>query len=717
MRVRRRGAAVAATLLTSLCLGAAAAAAAQPVEQDQAVADAPLELRLTELTGVLGPGASASEADGSGGDDAPPVDLAIRASVEHVGDTELDQLRVVVEVHPAATSRGDLRAALDRGGRPTGSAVAILEQDLREDRGLAPGEVAGLEAVLDEDDVPWSERGGVHPVRVLIMRGGDVLARTTTAVVWLAEPPTEPMLTTVLWPIDTPPWRRAGGTYPTDVGADLRAGARIDAQLRAVERRPDVAVVLAPPAHLLEDLRDRADGFLRTERVDGGAVEQRRVAPEDAPARASNALLQRFREVLGATPIAPVPRPYADADLSAIAGSAATQGLAGELARLGRIRLDAVGERSADQRAYLLPIGTDPEVLDVVPADTVLLPFGAVEGPDLAADPTLPPSVRDVTSASGRPVTAIVGDPYVTELLGAPNDEGSLVAVQRVLVETAMIHFEAPGTGSRALSVHPPDGWTPSAETADRLLGRLASAPWLQLTDPGDLAERARRGPPAELRGTDDDAGFDEARGERLVTAVDDLEAATDAREDPTTDLGSRSPADLRDALLRSTSRWYPAGSAGSDGLVADVETVVEDALADVTIASGSLVTLTSDSGTIPVTLQRTSGDPLEVQVEVSSQGRLAWPEGRRSTAIVLEEGSTQTVTFPIRALSTGTFPVTVRVTDPSGRLELDRTTLSVRSTSISGPALSIIGGSVVLLLLAGLVRRRPRRRRLEVVR
>ncbi len=246
------------------------------------------------------------------------------------------------------------------------------------------------------------------------------------------------------------------------------------------------------------------------------------------------------------------------------------------------------------------------------------------------------------------------------------------------------------------------------------MLSGLADATWLDLRDATSVAglvgqvDRATLAAPAAPTLTADQA-------ERLSSVVGDLTAAAAARgQEPR--LGDREPAELRDQLLRSTSRWFPAGSGEADALVDDVANAIDRTLSEVNIASGSLVTLTSDTGTIPVTLQRGEGGPLAVQVEVTSQGRLAWPEGRRSETLVLEEGTTQTVTFETRALSTGTFSVSVRVTDPSGRIELDRTTLSVRSTAISGVALSSIALLVVVLLLAGVLRRRPRRRALELV-
>ena len=141
-----------------------------------------------------------------------------------------------------------------------------------------------------------------------------------------------------------------------------------------------------------------------------------------------------------------------------------------------------------------------------------------------------------------------------------------------------------------------------------------------------------------------------------------------------------------------------------------DVQRAVDTTIGDIEVSSGT-VTLTSDTGQIPVTLQRSRGEAIQVVATVESQGRLLWPEGRRSEVLQLDEGSTATVSFPTRALSTGTFPVTVRVTDPSGTTIIADTTLSVRSTAISGVALTGTVVLVAILLLFGAVRRGDRRR------
>jgi hypothetical protein len=224
------------------------------------------------------------------------------------------------------------------------------------------------------------------------------------------------------------------------------------------------------------------------------------------------------------------------------------------------------------------------------------------------------------------------------------------------------------------------------------------------------LGQLALLGQPADRRvelRTTPEARFPLQLETAIATAARDLTAIRAALPPDAGEVAERSPAELRDQLLRATSVWWRGnGAAEAGALVADVQRAVDSSFGTVEVAASS-VTLTSDTGQVPITLQRRRGGPVLVQVEVASQGRLLFPDGHRSEEILLEEEGTQTVAFAVRALSTGSFPVTVRVTDPSGTRELARTVLPVRSTSLSGPALAATGLVVVVLLLLGAVRRR----------
>jgi hypothetical protein len=687
----------------------------RPAAAQQVTDDTDIRLVLSSITGVLGPHSLVlGEVDPLDRPEAP-LDLDLRVLVENAGPSGLDSLRLVLELFPAAETRGDLTAAFE--GEPVGQ-PHVHERSIHEGAALEPGAVAGVADTFPRDEVDlWAEDGGVHPLRLSVMRGTDVLDQTVTAVVWVGRPVESPLLTSFVWPIDDSPWRTVQGAYFAGADRSIQPGGRLDTLLAVLERRPEAKVVLAPAAHLLEDLRDRADGFTVLERQPDGSIEARAVEPEDDEARRSNDTLTRIRELVQRLPYAPVTGSYADADVAALAGADLID-LAAEAAAEGRRRLAQLLDRPPDAGTHLVTGRIDPLVVDLLPGDQLLLPSSAVADPPPAPMGSSREGLRPLRSSSGRLLTGLVADPQTTgALAAAPRPAGPVADAQRILAETAAAYFDRPEVADRTLLVLPPESWGPSPELVTRVLDGLSEAPWVDLTTPDLQAARGyRSGQSLTL------AASEEPLAPALAEALGDTAAALEAVRNALTaeslTIDDRSPRELHDTLLRATSRWYvDAGTGDAEALVRDVRRAVDETFGDVVVASGSQVTLTSDSGQIPITLQRSRGGPITVRVEVASQGRLVWPDGRRSEPLELTDGATQTVSFRTRALSTGTFPVTVRVTDPSGEHELERTTLSVRSTAISGPALSATGLVVLALLLVGaLRRRRPRRSHLEVV-
>jgi hypothetical protein len=705
-------------LLPAIVVAALLVALVPPGSAEAQTSDDEIDVRLTlsSLTGVLGPYSVTYDPDADDPTDRPevPTDVELRVLVENAGPQALDALRVVVELYPAVGSRAELDVAFD--GDPVGQ-PNVHDLLVHDGEPLGPGTIAGVSDALDDTGV-FGDEGGVHPLRITAVRGAATLAQLTTAVIWLGAPVEDPLLTTVVWPIDDAPWRTVGGAYQAGADRAVQPGGRLDTLLRALERRPDDApVVLAPAPHLVEDLRDRADGFVSIERQPDGSIETREVEPEDDDARLANDTLTRLRELARALPRAPITGPYADADLATLTAAGQT-GLAAEAAVEGRRRLQQLLDRAPEASTHLVGGRLTPDVLDLLPGDQLLLPPAALTAapPDVDGTRTL----RPVRSTSGRLFTGIVANPAIAATLeAAPSRAGHVADVQRVLAESAFVYLNAPDVAGRSLVVLPPEAWDPSPELATSLLDGLASATWLRPTSPDVLTAAGSVGSDELSLAEPTEAPFPPT----FVTALREAEASLDAARASVTPeapaIGGRSSLALHDTLLRSTSRWYrQTDPTEAEALVRDVQRAVDDTFGEVEVATGTQVTLTSDAGQIPVTLQRTRGGPISVRVEVASQGRLVWPDGRRSEPLVLADGAAQTVSFRTRALSTGTFPVTVRVTDPTGTHELQRTTLSVRSTAISGAALSATGLAVLALLLAGALRRRrpSRRHHLEVV-
>ncbi|MEX2550548.1 MAG: DUF6049 family protein [Nitriliruptoraceae bacterium] len=686
-------------------------------QEDTSVPSA--RLTVTDLTRVLGPGTAPEPEDPS--EERPyERDLRLRVVIENDGQVPLSAAQLVIEVHPSVHTRGTLAEALD--GDLTSNPLHIDTTLLRTERPLPEETFAGLTETITPEEVAWADgAGGVHPVRIAVIRGTEVLDEAITAVVWLNRTPQEPLLTTFAWPIDTSPWRTASGSYPAAVDREVRPGSRLDRLVTALERGPStVPVVLAPAAHLLEDLSDRSDGYVALERSDDGTIEGDRVEPSEPGASGSTAMLRRLRDLAGTLLRAPVSSAYADADLAALLDGNELQGeLAALTAADGRRRLQRQLGVEVDGATHLVGDRIDDAVLDVLPGETLLLPADATSLPPIGADPDLGSPVRSLRAPSGRLMTALVGDPYLEVALeNLDHPAGAVVASQRVLAESALAYLTAPGTSERGLVLLPSRTWDPPAAAAEELLLALTEARWLQHVPPNRLATEGRRDNTTLDLADPEQGAFDPAFTTELTTAWQGLDAAVAASPPGTSRLDDRPIEELRDDLLRATSRWYRDGGEGeATAIVRDVQRRIGVTFGGIEVGSDS-VTLTSDTGQIPVTVQRTRGGPLLVTVTVQSQGRLLWPDGRTSEVIELDDGSSQTVSFSTRALSTGTFPVTVIVTDPTGSHELVRDTFSVRSTAISRPALTAIAVLVVVLLLVGaLRRRRPDRPRLAVVR
>lgn len=691
---------VAATLVTLTAAPAAAEGATSA------------RIIVGDLDGVLGPGSRSAPDNDVMADLSRPMDLDLRVLVENDGDEPLSDLTLVVEVHRPVTSRAALYDALD--GELPGAASSVHTIDVLDGGSLSTRELVGVSQTISREELEWAARGAVRPVRIAVTRGLQVLDEVVVPIVWLSQVPGEPLPTTLVWPFDSPPLRTVAGAYHGGADREMRDGGRLDVLLRSLEHAVAPRVTFAPAPHLLEDLADRADGFTSFERQEDGALDSRSITAAGAEARLADQVLQRVREVAAELELSPLAATYASADLIALhsAGGASAE-LAADAALDGRRRLQRRLGRDVQAASHLLYGPVDEAVLDLVPGENVLVSYEATTGDPPGEEPDTASSVRSLRTPSGRLVTVIVADPYLEESLRElDHPAGPVVATQRVIAETAQAYLEARGDRVPLLLL-PPADWDPAPRAATLLLRGLGRATWLELASPDTLV---RRVDPEGPEFADHTLGrFSPEFASALEQASVSLAAAVGALPEGETRLGGRTAAELHDTLLRASSRWFRgANEAEAEALVRDVQRAADETFGDVEVATAA-ITLTSSQGQIPVTLQRSRGEAIVVAVEVQSTGQLRWDE-QRSEPLLLEPGTSQTVSFGTEARSTGTFPVTVRVTDPSGMHELGRSRMTVRSTAISGTALSLIGLLILFLLLLGALRRPDRGPRFEVV-
>ena len=727
-RGRRRAAALALLLTLPLTIVAphAVPSSAQPVDEATADGISPARVTLAAIDPIVASGTEAGWA----------------IVVEHDTDVVWERLEVVAELHGPLGSRSALRAALAGGSVPPVLAREVVTSTATP---ILPGGVARVSGAVPLTGGALSGAdSAVHPLRLRIVADGADVGRIDTAVVRVGADPSARLATTLVWPLDAPP--ATGGDGDPSGGLDplTVAGGRLDTLLTALdpvlagvaaaaetdgEGAPVPAtfasgIALSVPAHLVEDLRLRGDG------VPTGVVEDlldgAPPSPPDAfePAALRAALmLARVLATVRALPEAPVMTPYGDADLTRLLASGpAVRPLAGRALLEGAQRAPSLVRRDPAQ-VMLLPAPVAPAALDLLPVRTAIVPHEAIESPDLALDITLGEPVRSLRSLTGRPVTALVGDPYLTPALGAstralPGDP--VRAAHEVLLRSAMIHLEAPGREGRALVLLPPDGFDPDPRFAAELLGRLAAAPWLEPLPPDTIAAAGRAAAePARLR----DAA-PAALPARLVAAltaterdlallVGALDTSSDPDEEDATGPGedvSVGPWTLTaasDALLRATSRAFVDDVDRATALLVGVRRGVDAGFGTTTLDVAD-VTLTDRDGTVPLTVVRADGLPLRVRVEVSGPAALTWTDGRVKE-VVIASGEERAIEVPVRSGATGVFPVTIRVTDPSGERVLAREVIGVRATAVAGPALAVIAATVVVLVVIGTLRQRRR--------
>ena len=406
--------------------------------------------------------------------------------------------------------------------------------------------------------------------------------------------------------------------------------------------------------------------------------------------------------------------PYADADLDRLLSSGpALQPLAARAALEGARRTTVLLGRP-QAPAVILEAPTSASVLDLLPSSTVLLPYTAIDAPDLVLDVPLGEPVRSLRSPTGRVLTAVIGDPYLSAALGVssrstPGDP--VLAAHEVLVRTAMIHLEAPGRQGRSVLLLPPEDFDPDPRFAAALLSGLDAAPWLVLRSPAALVSAAGddRAPASlaeaviaplpsrlidALRRTERDLDL-------LVGATDGIPDDLDLR------VGARDLRSANDELMRAVSRSLPGGTDTALALLEGVRAGVTSAFGAVEVAATD-VTLTDRDGIVPLSVVRTGGVAVRLRVEVTGPAALTWPDGR-VRELVLAPDATGSLEIPVRSGPTGRFPVTVRITDPTGERVLATDTLSVRATAVAGPALALISALVIALTVIGTVRQRRR--------
>lgn len=704
-RAARGGLARACRLLVILILPAMLSLAGAPVgaqtddrqESEETGPNEP-DLLITELTGVVRPGAR----------------FEVTGEVRNLGEEPLEGAHLAATLLRRSSNRLDLQRALDDPERaPARRVVGRIQTAL-------PPIPAGDRAPL-QLSAPITELGlgslpdavaGVYPLQLDLQQGGTQLDRVVTSLIAIPDQLGEPLRTAMVAPLDSPLGLSADGSVVTDpLAGDLGNDGRLPQLAAALKRAPDMPLTLATSGAVLIAAEEASDGYTATDAAGAVVVDE-----EDPEARRAASLVDDVNDVLASPEVEHIALPFASADLVALVRNGQLDAARQAMAQGAVSSAAATGDRPAPG-VLLPPDRLDEATLDTLAAgvDTVLLNARNLGQEKLNPAALTPSPVRRLPTSRGSTVNALVADPWLSSLLagdfppenGEVNASAPALAAQRILAESATVYFERPFEQQpRGLLLTPPIRWELPAETVLALLEGLDEAPWLQPVTAPDLAEQV---PAAEEPVTlvyQEDARARELDSDYLAaveegrTAVASLATVLPADGDP----------EDADQVLRIATSIHYRGERRHQGLrLVDAVQAAADSVFDrVNVVPGPQFTLTSRSGDVPVTLANESGVAVHVLVHVESP-RFAF--ARDAQEVTLAPGEHAPVVFRTEALTPGaTSPIDVTVTDGQGDrvLTTGQVVVATRSDSVTALVVTIGAG----LFLAGWWLRDVRRRR-----
>jgi CBS domain-containing protein len=617
-----------------------------------------------------------------------PFEVEVRAS--NASATSFDDLSLAVTVWSAARTRSDYAQVLDFAPfSPLGVKVFPLQG------ALGPGATRTFEAEWERlAFLAQRAENALYPVTVELRSADARLAELRSALVYVLDAPKVPLDVAACFVLDAPVRIRADGALlDTEIEEQILPGGRLDVIVGSLEETSAPVTVIVSPL-LLEALADMRDGFRV---VTGTLVEER--PPEDPTSTAAGDLLDRLGEVARRTASTElVALPYASPSVPSIIEAGMDDDLAVQIER-GRAVVEGVLGVAPSQTIFRPPASalTDGSLRELA---RILSEDGTTEALLVDDDAFPPPAGMAVTPHGAAEVaetalTAVTPDPVV-EGRTAAGDQDPALAAMWTLGELSAIYFERPSI-PRGVAVVFGEGERPLGRFLRVFLDGLevrSGIRWLR----GVKATRVAVGQPPpddpteprELRAASRAPGFSTAVVAGLEEGRADVAAlASMADQSPLLD-------QLRRGLLLAQSRYLAGHEPDRLSLIGSVRDAVAAELEKIHPPLASSITLTSRGGIIPVTLRNDAGYPVRVQLTLRST-RLQFVGGR--SQVVRLERPVQQFVFPVRAQTTGRFPVRVELQTPDG-VPIGSSRIVVRSTAYNRVALLVTAGAALFLAL-----------------
>ena len=695
-----RGLAVAlvlAAVVTSL-MGAPGLAAAStlPLRVQAAVDPAPIRIVIDELTPLVP----------ATGDDLRVTGRVVSAASAPISDVSVQLRR---SSSPLETRRQVAQAAsaeLDPAdGDPDDLALSTTRAVVA--KSLEPGATAAFTIRVPISSLGLSRAGtyvlGVEAVgrQVGVDEFDTRQGVLRTFLPWYpgGTADVEPLDLTWLWPLADWPAQAPDGVLVGDrTPTELSPGGRLDTLMRLGLRHEETVSWIADPS-LLQTAQSMSDGYqVQTGRqvVVGDREEQARDWLDQASQVADGVGLRVL--------------PYAGIDASAVTRAGMSNDVVRAVTTAPTVAREALGH-SVEAGLYWAPFGRiDRAALDVLASagvGTIVLSADALPTVEAGAS-TDGQGVAALPTAVGT-IRAVLVDPTLSAVLDRPQRTASdvIVARQLFLAQTAVLAQSLPAGSARSVVVAPSDiRWTATASLIAPLLRATRTAPWLSaesltslLEQPVDGAARKRGGYGQKARA----AELDPAYLDRVARQSHELDVLTSVVDDPT---GIGEP--FAQALLRAESAAWRTEPETAERLLSAITRQLADLTGRVHVLSEGTVTLSGDTGRVPVTIVNDLDRSVTVGLALVGHPSLRI-DSAPLEGIEIGAGKMASVDVDAKVVGGDPLDVDVQLLAPDGEPFGEPAPIVVSSTAYARAAAWVVAASflaIAVFVVVGIVRR-----------
>ncbi|MGP4008055.1 DUF6049 family protein [Streptomyces sp. 4N124] len=639
--------------------------------------------------------------------------LTVSGTVTNNGKQDVTGAEVDLRLGPRLTTRSAIDSAAQRTGYQEGAdGSPVGGESVEEFSKLTPGvsERFSISVPVDELDLgadgvyqfavslsgetsaqPWDQVLGIQRT-FLPWQSGEADTRTKTTVLW-------PLVSTVHMTAETGSNEQQTPVFLNDdLAKEISPGGRLN-QLLALGKNLDVTWVIDP------DLLASVDAMTRGYRVkneDGTTT----AGAHQAVAKKWLASLQEAvvdKEV--------VALPFADPDLASIAHNGTS--VTGSLSHLKEAT--DVAANTVETILHVEPItdfawpvngAVDPSIVKVATsagADKVIARSDSLE--ETGGLPYTPSAARPI----GGGITAVVADTRLSMAFQGDltKASASTLAVQKFLAQSLTMNLQT--DKQRSVVVAPQR--MPTARQARAMAEAVTALQGGAWSESQELTAAAAAEPdegattdvpsssayPSSLRKQE----LPRSAFQQIATTQDKLNNFKVILSDQ-----SRVVTPFGRAMNREMSTSWRGRAEEAASFREDVEKYLDNLAGQVTLIDKSETKLSGRSATIPVTVQNNlvqGVDHLVLRLTSTSPNRLEiGGDSYEEQPVTVSGGHSQTVKFTTSAKANGRATVIAQLYTEDGQPYGRLVTFDVKVTEFTATVMLVIGGGVLLLVLAG---------------